>query len=153
MVLYVSIVLLAELDALPADYAVSNEGSPRPGPPLLVVVWGTAVGLAVAHWLAFQVASVWYSGGKVVKEDLERAAAQIAGALIVATATTVPILLADSASEVRAAAFAPASLLGAAGYFTARAARRSGLQSALAGLLVLALGMGAAVLKSLLGSH
>src|SRR3954462_2681580 len=47
MALYVSITLLATLTAVPSD-AHLNE---------LAIIWGTTIGLALAHWFAFVLAA------------------------------------------------------------------------------------------------
>jgi hypothetical protein len=148
LALYVSIVLLAELLALPNDYG----DTAHQGPSLLGIVWGTAIGLALAHWFAFQVAAEWFRGGKAVREDFQRAVAQLAGAGLVAVATTIPILLFDSAVEVEAAAFVPALVIAASGFGMGRAAGHSVRWSIVVGVLVLAVGVGVAVIKALL-SH
>ena len=152
MVLYVSIVILAALALLPSDFAVTGEGEDHRHV-LLAVVWGSAIGLALAHWFAFELAAVGFRGGKVLREDLEIGAVQIAGAALVALATSVPILLSDPDSAVRAAAFVPAVLIGAAGYGAARAAGRSWVMALVFGLTALVVGLSIAAVKAWLTGH
>lgn len=147
--LYVSIVLLAELIALPDNFAVATNH----GPTLVGVIWGTAFGLALAHWFAFQVAAAWFSGGKVVREDVHRAGAQLAGAALVAIATTIPVLFVNNSVKVEVAAVVPSLVLGASGFMMGRASRRSFLWSLVVGVLVLAAGVGVAVLKASITNH
>ena len=147
--LYVSIVLLAELLALPEDFGQPSHH----GPSLIGIIWGTAFGLAFAHWFAFQVAAAWFSGGKVMREDLRRARAQLFGAGLVAVATTIPILLVSDAIQVEVAAVVPALVLAASGYQMGRSADRTVRWSVLVGVLVLAAGVGVAVLKAAITHH
>mgnify|MGYP001827763900 CR=1 FL=1 len=153
MALYVSIVTLAALVALPSDYAASDGGEGHSGPALLSIVWGTAIGLALAHWVAFEVAAIGFHSGKVRRSDLALASAQIAGAAIVAAAATIAILFADDSSAVQAAAFAPALIIGVAGYGAARAGERSVTASVVIGVLVLLAGLAVAIIKTILGGH
>jgi len=150
MVLYVSIVLLATLVALPEDF-VDNSGNAALE--LLALEWGTAIGLALAHWFAFTVAGGLLSGGLPTHEDVQVVGAQLAGAALVATVTMVPILAAGSDSDVTAAAFAPALILGFAGYRVARTSGRSVIPAVFAGVLVLLVGLIVATIKALLGGH
>ena len=64
MVLYVAVVLLATLSALPAGHDPADAEMHGPvGGELLAIVWGTTVGLALAHWFAFHVATQPASAG------------------------------------------------------------------------------------------
>jgi hypothetical protein len=127
MVLYVSIVLLATLVALPEDFAPEGNAALE----LIALEWGTAIGLALAHWFAFSVA----------------------GAALVAFVTMVPILIVGRDSDVTAAAFAPALILGFAGYRVARTSGRSVIAALFAAVLVLVVGLTVAVIKALLAGH
>jgi hypothetical protein len=152
MSLYVCIVFLAGLAVLPDDYGVTA-GESGHGPPLLALVWGTAVGLSLAHWFAFQLTALELRGGRLHRDDLELAVAQVAGAGFVALATTVPILLVDDPAQVDAAVFAPAAIIGVAGYSIARTAGRSRGVSVLLGALVLVVGVAIAAAKAFLLGH
>ena len=57
MVLYVSVVEIAELAALPESHFTNGVVSGPVGAGLLAIVWGTAIGLALAHWFAFRIAA------------------------------------------------------------------------------------------------
>src|SRR4051812_31879784 len=92
MMLYVSIVLLVELAALPAG----PEGAPVAGPTgltLVGVIWGTTIGLALAHWFAFQVAEQGLSNAELRHDASTEIVAEITGAAIIAAVATVPIVL------------------------------------------------------------
>jgi hypothetical protein len=67
--------------------------------------------------------------------------------------TTLPILVAGSDSDVTAAAFAPALILGFAGFRVARTSGRSVIAALFAGVLVLLVGLTVATVKALLGGH
>ena len=149
MVLYVSIVLLATLVALPEDFADHDNAALE----LIALEWGTAIGLALAHWFAFSVAGALLSGGLPTREDLQVVGAQLGGAAVVALVTMVPILVAGQDSDVTAAAFAPALILGFAGFRVARSGGRSVLAAIFAGVLVLVVGLTVATIKALLAGH
>lgn len=151
MILYVSIVLLATLAALPADYGDAAAGGDEPS--LVVIVWSTSIGLALAHWFAFVVGAAGFRAGKLHRHEWELATAHVAGAVIVALSTTIPIVVTDEISDVRAAAFAPAVFIGFAGYRVARSAGRSAGASLVAGVIGLLLGLAVAGAKAFLTGH
>ena len=152
MVLYVSIVVLSALTVIPADFAVTGEGEDHRHV-LLGVVWGTSIGIALAHWFAFELAIVGFRGGKVLRHDLRIGWAQLVGAAFVAFGTTIPILFSNPEGAVRAAAFVPAALIGAGGYLAARSAGRSRLAAVLAGVVALVAGLAVASVKAWLTTH
>ena len=152
MALYVCIVFLAGLAVLPDDYGVTA-GENGHGPPLWALVWGTAIGLSLAHWFAFQLAALELRGGRLHRQDLELVAAQVGGAVFVALLTTIPILLVDDSAQVDAAIYVPAVIIGFAGYRVARTAGRSRRVSVLLGALVLVLGVVVAGVKAFLLGH
>src|SRR5438045_2390630 len=79
MVLYVCVVEIAELAAIPrtgtAHHVVSGPSSAE----LVAIIWGTALGLALAHWFAFQLAAHAFRGEHVTHHDNAIALAQVAG--------------------------------------------------------------------------
>ena len=81
MGLYISISLLAAIDTL----VRTGHGMESPVPAL----WGILLGLVVAHWFAFSLASVATSTGQSRREDLLHSAAGIAGALNVGLVVTL----------------------------------------------------------------
>ena len=150
MVLYLSVVLLATLAVLPSGYGSdTHDGSGDPH--VVVVVWGTTVGLALAHWFAFRLATAALGGGVPSRHDVSLGIAQVLGAAVVAAATTVAVILAPDGSEIPAAVFVPAAFIGVAGYGVARAAGRSTLRSFVVGGAVLVLGLIVAGVKAWLG--
>jgi hypothetical protein len=87
MVLYVSVVLLATLAAVPIDELGSDAE-------VAALLWGAAIGLALAHWFAFHVSAQLYSGGGVSRAEVVSGAAQTGAALAVAFVATLPLLVA-----------------------------------------------------------
>lgn len=156
MVLYLSIVLLATLAALPsgADSAGDGHGSGGVhGLGLLGLIWGTTIGLALAHWFAFRLTARAFSGGKVSEKDVRVGMAQMAGAASVAVLCTIPILLIGDSKEVQVTTFVPALVVGIAGYFVARAGGRTKTQSLILAGVVMLLGLTVAAVKNFLVGH
>src|SRR3954451_1397026 len=77
MVLYVSVVLIAELAAIPEKHFTDGQVTGPVGGDLLAVVWGTAVGLAVAHWFAFGLAAPAFRGARPTRFDTYIGLAQV----------------------------------------------------------------------------
>ncbi len=156
MVLYLSIVLLATLAALPSGAeapADGHGGGGIHGVQLVGLIWGTAIGLALAHWFAFRLTARAFSGGKPTEDDFYVGLAQLAGAALVAALCTIPVLLIGDANEVRATTFVPGVIVGIAGYFTARAGGRTKTQALVLGGIVLLLGLAVAAVKNFLVGH
>ena len=129
MALYVSITLLAALIAIPSDDVPGTVWT-------AALIWGGAAGLALAHWLAFDVGARLFQS--VHLDRLHRLAGPVtlAAALAVATVTSIPIVLApdDIASEVAICTLA--FILAAAG-FAVGGRSGAGLMRALAGGVLL----------------
>ena len=92
MALYVAVCLLAALIAL-GDRAEEHHVR------AIALVWGTTIGLALAHLFAFRVAARWISGGTLGDRDSAAALAQLAGAAFVAVLATVPIAVFGASIE------------------------------------------------------
>lgn len=156
MVLYVSIVLLATLAALPSGdsgAAAVHDDDGVHGLALGGLIWGTTVGLAMAHWFAFHMTALGFGRGKASREDLKGGVAQLAGAAFVALLATIPLLVFDDDLDVQASTFVPAVLIGLAGYLAYRAAGRSRAQALARGAVVLTIGLAVASMKNILGGH
>ena len=153
MVLYVSVVEIAELATIPEEHFADGRVTGAVGGQLLAIVWGTAVGLALAHWFAFRLASPAFRGERPTRLDTYIGLAQVAGAVFVAALSSIPVLLLP---DVRAQEFTgdvPALLIGAVGYLVARQTHRSRLAAVFYGLTALALGILVATVKSTLAAH
>ena len=148
MVLYITIVLVAELAVLPARARGDDVGlSSRE---LLAVIWGTTIGLALAHWFAFRLAAKAFGAGGAGREDVEVAGAQLAGAAAVAIIASLPVLLLPEDIERRAVSLVLSVELGVVGYLVARLAGQRRWPAALFGLTALLLGMAVALVKIIL---
>jgi hypothetical protein len=153
MILYVSVVEIAELAAIPESHLSFGRVTGPVGDHLLEIIWGTAIGLAVAHWFAFGLAARAFRGERPSHQDTQVGLAQVSGAILVAILSSLPVFL---FSDVRAQEFTgdvPAILVGLVGYLVARQTGSSRLASAFYGLTALALGILVALVKSLLAAH
>lgn len=150
MMLYVSIVLLAELAALPK---AGHGGNGIHGWELAGLAWGTAMGLALAHWFSFRLAARLFSTGQVHEIDILIGVAQVGGAVVVALLSTVPLVFVGEDSDIGAMIFVPALIVGATGFATARSRGRSASYSLLVGLLMICAGFLVAAVKNWLVGH
>ena len=154
MVLYVSVVLLGTLAVLPAGH--EGSGTPVHGPvggDLIAIVWGTTIGLALAHWFAFHIATHGVAAAASRGQDFMEAMAQLAGAAFVAAATTIPVLLLGPAHEQRAVMFVLALIVGGADYVVERTNGRSRRKSAMFAVIALLIALAVATVKVALTSH
>ena len=128
MMLYISIVLLAELAAIPSGH---NGGVYGPtGWELAAIIWGTTIGLALAHYFAFTIAVHGLSHVNLNRDDRAEALAEIIGASAVAIIASIPLLLFSPAREQQVVPFVLALLVGAIAFSVERAnghSRRSAL--------------------------
>ncbi len=154
MALYVSIVLLATLAALPAG--PDGEHEPVDGPvgiELVAILWGTTVGLALAHSFAFVVATQGLGGGRLRERDLKEATAEVGGAAFVAAVASAPVLLLSEEAEQQVVPFVLALIIGVVGYLVERYNGRTRLASVVFGVVTLLAGLLAAAAKNLLSGH
>jgi hypothetical protein len=149
-VLYVSLVLLAELTALPAGHEENGSVSGLVGPELVAVVWGTTIGLSLAHWFAFRLAVRAFGAGPASRFDLEVALSQLAGAAAVAVVATVVVVVLPARLEHRSVQLALAVIIGGVGYLVARIAGRPRWPAVIFGVVALLLGLVVVALKILL---
>jgi hypothetical protein len=131
MALYVSITLLAALVAVPDD---DVPGTLRTA----ALIWGGAAGLALAHWLAFDIGARLFESAHLDRLHRLGGPVSLAAALAVALVTTVPILLApdDIASELAITILA--FILGAAGFAVGRRSGAGLLRAVVGGVVLLA---------------
>jgi hypothetical protein len=145
MALYVAICLIAALTALETVTAVPGH--------ILGLVWGTTVGLALAHVFAFRIAGRLVHDGDLPRADRIVSVVQLASAAAVAVVVSVPVLLAPTESELDWARYTCAAIIGVVGYLVARGADRSRIRAVLFGLGVLAAAILLAALKHALAGH
>lgn len=146
MALYVAVCLLAALIAIPDD-------GERAHTEVFALVWGTTLGLAIAHWFAFRLSARVVAGGGVTRADAAVSVAQLAGAIGVAALTSVPILLLPVSSEFDAARLVLAAFVAVVGFQIARSSGAPLWRSTLYGVVVLAGALATAVVKNVLSHH
>src|SRR5690606_27368151 len=139
MALYIAICLLAALLALPQHGAHA---------PLVGVIWGVTLGLALAHWFAFQLSGRLVGADRIETHDAASAGAQIAGAAAVAVIASLPLPLTPSADEVVVVELVLAAFLGLVGFLVARGAGASRLRSAVCAIVVLVAAVAVALAKN-----
>jgi hypothetical protein len=120
---------------------------------ILGLVWGTTVGLAVAHVFAFRIAGRLVHDGDLPRTDRIISLVQLAAAAAVAVVVSVPVLLVPTVNEITWARYTCAAIIGVVGYLVARGAERSRIRSVLFGLGVLAAAFAVAALKHALSGH
>jgi hypothetical protein len=153
MILYVSIVEIAELAALPESHLPFGRVTGPVSAGLLAIVWGTAVGLALAHWFAFGLAGPAFRGQRPSHFDTQIGLAQLAGAVLVAALSSLPSLLFSDVRARETTGDVPALLVGLVAYLVARRTASSRLAAVLYGATALALGVVVALVKSVLAAH
>ena len=153
MALYVSVVEIAELTALPERHLAGGRLAGLDPLELVAIIWGTALGLALAHWFAFRVVSTGFRGEHLTHNDTLIGYAQLGGAAFVAALSSLPLLVLDDLDEQEAVIYVPAIIIGAVGYFVARATGRTHFRGVIYGAIVLALGVAVATAKNLLAGH
>lgn len=152
MSLYIAIVLLAAVTSLPETFGDDVDGGLGR---LIVTIWGTTIGLALAHWFAFNIVAIGYSDGTITKHDMKSGGIQVAAAAVVATLTTIPVIVFSAVDlAVDAAMIGPCLVLASAGYLMARRARSSHSVALVSAVIVLLIGFAIAVAKSVMsGGH
>jgi hypothetical protein len=146
MALYVSIALLAALAAVDDDALSQGE--------TLWLIWGTSLGLAIAHYVAFRLASTLAKGRHLGRGDVVIAGYQFLGAMLVpAACTVIEVILGDDEDDVDTAEFALAAILGLTGYLASRGNGASRGRAALIGAAVLVVGSVTAIVKNVVAGH
>jgi len=146
MALYVAICLLAVLTA-----TVHHDSPPSQGE-VFRIVWGTTLGLALAHWFAFRLSSRLVREGRMHRHDIDAGVAQFAGAGVVAVLLTIPVLLLPTSSEMAVCRLLLAGFIGVIGYSVARSSGAGRGKALLYGIAELLVAAGVALAKNLL-SH
>ena len=146
MAFYVAICVLAALTAVVERDAEAHTSG-------LLLIWGTTIGLALAHWLAFRLASRLVTGGAWRRHDVEIVGAQLAGAAVVALLASVPILLLPGDIRFAAARLILAVFVAAAAYAVGRASGAGVARAAAFGIGVAAVAGVIAVVKNVLAGH
>jgi len=153
MILYVSVVEIAELAAIPESHFAHGKVTGAVGGQLLEIIWGTAVGLAIAHWFAFRLAAPAFRGERPTRLDTYIGLGQVGGALLVAAISSIPVLLFSDLRAQETTGDVPAIVIGLVGYFIARSTGRSRVASIFYGVTALAVGVLVALVKMRLAAH
>lgn len=146
MALYVSICLIAALTAV-ADHV--DSGHVRE----LGIIWGTTIGLALAHVFAFRVSARFVAAGRVRRHDGEAIGAQMTGALAVAIIASLPVLLLQASGELDGARIILAGVITLFGYIVARNSGAGQARSVAYAAVILVVGLGIALVKNALVGH
>jgi hypothetical protein len=146
MALYVAICLLAALAAVP-------ESSTDEHAHAFAIIWGTTIGLALAHWFAFQVSARLVASGSVRAHDAAAAGAQLVGAAVVGVIATVPVVLFPDSVEFDVARIVLACFVAFVGYGVARGGGASRIRSLMYGSSILVVALLVATTKNLLVGH
>lgn len=143
MALYVSITLLAAL-------TVTEDGGTA-HLPVLEVVWGTTIGLALAHWCAFSLAS-HLVGSSTNWRSLDRELlAQLAGAGVIAGVATLAVIVFPTNLEWAGARFSVAACVGIVAYEEIRTLGGSRGRAIKVAIIALLLAESVATVKRILG--
>lgn len=153
MVLYVSVVLIAELAAIPEEHFADGRVTGAVGGQLLAIVWGTAIGLAVAHWFAFGLAAPAFRSERPTRLDTYIGLAQVVSAMFVAAVSSLPVLVFSPVREQETTGDVPALIIGIVSYLIARTTGRRRVTAAFYGVTGLTLGVLVALVKARLAAH
>jgi hypothetical protein len=145
MALYVCIVLAAEFAAA-AEHAVDE-------PTTIAVIWGTALGVAIAHVFAFNLAARLFTGTHLAAATRAATWAQLAAAAVVALVVTLPYLFLSLGPALDVSGYLLAGLIGVTAYVASREAGAGRLRSLVDGLVVLAIAMTVVSVKVGLSGH
>jgi hypothetical protein len=128
--LYVSLTLLAALLAIPDEDVPGTLET-------AALIWGGAAGLAIAHWLAFDVAARLYRSEHLDRLHRLGGPVALAAALAVALVASVPILAAPDDLAYEVAISVLAAVLATAGFGVGRRSGAGLVRSLAGGLIVL----------------
>ena len=117
------------------------------------MIWGTAIGVALAHVFAFNLAARLFAGGRVSRETGRAAWAQLGAAAAVAAVLTLPFLFLSLGPALDASGFVLAALIGVTAYVASREAGAGRVRSLVDGLVVLAIAMAVVSVKVGLSGH
>jgi len=143
MALYVSITLLAALTV--------SEGGGNDHLPVLPVVWGTTIGLALAHWCAFGLASHFVGSSTNWRRLDRQLLAELTGAATIAGVATLAVIVFPTHLEWTAARFAVAACVGIVAYTEIRTLGGSRARAIKVAVVALVLAESVATVKRILG--
>lgn len=141
MALYLAIVIFAELVAIPEGHRPDIIES-------VVLIWGTTVGLTLAHLFAFELSAAFVASGRPGLAAHHLALAQIAAAGAVAAVATLPVFVLSEEPGYEFAQGLLALLIGGTAFATARHGGASLTRSAAYTALLLVLASAIIALKA-----
>jgi hypothetical protein len=153
MALYVSVVEIAELSAIPEKHFSDGHVTGAVGGQLLGILWGTAVGLALAHFFAFKLAAPAFRGEQFTVHDTRVGVAQLAGAAVVAAVSSLPVLLLSDVRAQETTGDVPAVIIGGIAYLVARRSGKAQPAALFYGITAAAVGVLVALVKTALAAH
>src|SRR4051794_30703548 len=144
MMLYVSVVLMGAVATVPAsdlddDFEVA------------AVIWGSALGLALAHWFAFNAAAHLFRGEGINREELREGLSEALAAVAVAGLATLPLLLLDATTAAAVSLIALSLVVTVVAYVASRHGGLSRRRALLRGAVTVVAATAVAVLKIWLG--
>lgn len=143
--LYVAIVLLTALVALPKDRLPSDVS-------VVGTLFGTSVGLILAHFVAFRFAAHFTADSGIAPPPvIQEAGAGLAGGLLVAALAAIPYALWDDLDALLATLISLAFLPALMGMAIARLRGRSWARSLLAAAIALVIAFVVVLIKYELG--
>jgi hypothetical protein len=143
--LYVALVLLATLVAVPRDRLPSDHA-------VLATLFGTALGLVLAHFVAFRYAAHFTAeAGRAGAPLIQEALAGLAGGLVVALVAAVPYVLFEGDDALLGALIALAVIPAVMGFAIARLRGKSRTRSFGAAGIALIAAMAVVYVKDFLG--
>lgn len=143
MAFYVAVVLDAALLAFEPDPSGSAIG----------LIWGTSIGLAVAHVFAFRLSGSLLGEGLGRDESWATSAAQLGGAVLVAALASVPVLVLPESIGFLAGAGLMELFVGVAALAVGRTRGASWPRSIVFAVIVTLLAGAVAALKNALIGH
>jgi hypothetical protein len=146
MALYVAVCLLAALSALDES---ADHGHVR----VLGIIWGTAIGLVLAHIYAFRMSTRLVAAGEVPRADRELALSQVVGAAFVALLCTIPVVVLAPTSELDTVRLLLAGFIATVAFLVARSSGASTFRSAVYAAISLVIGVAIAIAKNVLSGH
>jgi hypothetical protein len=145
MALYACVVLAAEFVGM-GDHLDSTSFA-------ISVIWGTTVGLTLAHVFAFDLAARMFSEGALARDTQVAIAFQLAAGAAVAAVLTVPFLFLQPSLALDVAGYLTAGFVGLTAYGVARTAGRSSLGAVTFGVVSLVIAAVVVGVKAALSHH
>ena len=144
MAFYLGLTLLVALN-------VTHDEDPPPLRELLLIIWGTTVGLALAHWFAFTLAALLVRDPQLAHPPGEVVASQVVMAVALALVASVVVAVAPTSAQVPTARIAVACFIGVLVTTESRSSGRALARSLAVGAGALGAAMALATVKLALG--